>query len=124
MDLSIIIVNWNSNAFLTKCLNSIFALTKDIEFEVIVIDAGSFDGCERTLSEGFPSVRFIQSSTNPGFARANNLAFQEATGECVLFLNPDTEVVGSAIAMLYSQLRSLPDAGVVGARLLNSDGTV
>ena len=124
MDLSIIIVNWNSKDFLEKCLHSIFAQTTGIDFEVIVIDSASFDGCGRLLSEHFPRVRFIQSATNLGFASANNLAFQEATGDCTLFLNPDTEVVGSAIRTLHMQLKSLPDAGIVGARLLNTDGSL
>lgn len=124
MDLSILIVNWNSKEFLEKCLHSIFSHTSDIKFEVIVIDSGSFDGCDRMLNESYPSVRFIQSQINLGFARANNRAFQEAAGMYALFLNPDTEIVGAAVIALYSHLKSLPNAGMVGARLLNSDGSL
>jgi GT2 family glycosyltransferase len=76
------------------------------------------------LSESFPQVRFMQSATNLGFAKANNRAFQEASGECVLFLNPDTEVEGSAITTLYREMKKLPNCGAVGCRLMNSDGTV
>lgn len=124
MDLSIIIVNWNSKDYLRKCLASILATTRDIAYEIIVIDSGSFDGCADMLREEFPQVRFIQSQVNLGFAQANNLAAQSGRGECLLFLNPDTEVVGPAINVLLSGTGSLPDAGAVGCRLLNADGTV
>lgn len=124
MDLSIIIVNWNSKDFLRKCLVSILAETRGLEFEIIVIDSASFDGCDQMLKEHFPSVRFIQSEKNMGFAKSNNMAFRESKGDCLLFLNPDTELVGPAINILYERLGALPDAGLVGAKLLNSDGTV
>jgi GT2 family glycosyltransferase len=124
MDLSIIIVNWNSKEYLRKCVSSILAGTRGLEFEIIVIDSASFDGCTEMLQGEFPQVRFIQSRENLGFAKSNNLAFKSAVGESVLFLNPDTEIVGPAINVLHSALKLLPDAGVVGGKLLNSDGTV
>ena len=124
MDLSIIIVNWNSKEYLCKCVASILAGTRNLEFEIIVIDSGSFDGCAEMLRNEFPQVQFIQSRENLGFAKANNLAFQSATGESILFLNPDTEIVGPAINLLHSALKMFPDAGAVGGKLLNSDGTV
>jgi N-acetylglucosaminyl-diphospho-decaprenol L-rhamnosyltransferase len=124
MDLSIIIVNWNSKDYLQKCLVSLFRETHQIAFEVIVIDSASYDGCDQMLQEHFPQVRFIQSDKNVGFARANNAAFRESRGDCVLFLNPDTELVGPAINVLYTELRSRPQAGSVGARLLNFDGSI
>lgn len=124
MDLSIIIVNWKSKSYLQKCLASIYANTRSIEFEIVVIDSGSFDGCEQMLCEEFPKVRFIQSETNLGFAQANNTAFHISRGEHVLFLNPDTEVVGAALPLMLKCLRELPDAGSVGCKLLNTDGSV
>jgi GT2 family glycosyltransferase len=124
MDVSIVIVNWNSREFLRKCLASIEASVRTIRYEVVVIDSGSFDGCEAMLREQYPQVRFLQSSENLGFAKANNRAFEASSGECVLFLNPDTEVVGSAIETMHAFLTSLPDAGIVGCRLINSDGTL
>ena len=124
MDLSIIIVNWNSKEYLRKCVRSIQTGTRGLEYEIIVIDSASFDGCGEMLQNEYPQVRFIQSQENLGFAKSNNLAFQSTTGESVLFLNPDTEIVGPAINVLYSALQTLPDAGVIGGKLLNSDGTV
>jgi GT2 family glycosyltransferase len=124
MDLSIIIVNWNSKEYLSKCIGSIMAGTQGLVYEIIVIDSASFDGCAEMLREGFPQVKFIQGTENLGFAKANNLAYQSATGKCVFFLNPDTEIVGSAINILYSALNRMPNAGAVGGKLLNSNGTI
>ena len=124
MDLSIIVVNWKSKDYLRKCLHSIYANTHKLIYEIIVIDGASFDGCADMLNNEFPSVVFIQSATNVGFAKANNIAFQRSTGQNVLFLNPDTEIVGTAINILFDALCHLKNVGAVGARLLNSDGSL
>lgn len=124
MDLSIIIVNWKSKDYLRKCAASIIAEIRGLRYEIIVIDSASFDGCEEMLKAEYPQVRFIQSQENLGFAKANNLAFESSSGEFVLFLNPDTEVVGPAINELHSALKHAPKAGAVGGKLLNSDGTI
>ena len=123
-DLSIVIVNWNSAAFLQKCLESIYTNTKGVRFEVVVVDNASRDGCEQMLTTHFPFVRFIQSGSNLGFARANNLAFHVSSGRYVLFLNPDTEVIGSAFERLVGFLNENSQAGIAGPRLLNSDGSI
>jgi N-acetylglucosaminyl-diphospho-decaprenol L-rhamnosyltransferase len=122
-DLSIIIVNWNSKDYLRKCIASILANTHGIELEIIVIDSASFDGCGEMLQEYYPQVCFIQSDKNLGFAKANNKAYQVSKGQSLLFLNPDTELVNCGINRLYNKLHSLPHAGIVGAKLLNSDRT-
>ena len=124
MDLSIIIVNWNSAGYLRKCIASILAETQELQYEVVVIDAGSYDGCDQMIREHYPQVRFIQNPSNPGFARANNKAFKASTGNCLLFLNPDTELVGPAVNVLYGRWQALPRAGIVGCRLLNTDRTL
>lgn len=124
MDLSIIIVNWNSKEYLLKAIASIEAETKGIEFEIIVIDSASFDGCDEVLHKTYPHVLFIQSDKNIGFAKANNQAFKASSGRVILFLNPDTEIEGTAINVLYCQLNSLPNAGIVGAKLLNTDRSI
>jgi N-acetylglucosaminyl-diphospho-decaprenol L-rhamnosyltransferase len=124
MDLSVIIVNWNSEDFVHNCLKSIFRETEDLEFEVIVVDGGSFDGCGKMVEEHFPEVRFLQLQNNVGFAAANNAGVDLAKGRNVLFLNPDTEVIGDALGTLSRAIDELENPGVVGARLLNSDGSV
>lgn len=124
MDLSIIIVNWNSANYVRKCLKSIYAQTKNIDFEVIVVDNASYDGCDEILNREFPDTKFVQSDENLGFAGANNLGFNHSLGRNLLFLNPDTEVIGPAINVLSSSLESIHDAGALGCRLLNTDLSV
>lgn len=124
MDLSIILVNWNSSAYLEKCIDSISKETKGVDYEIIVVDNGSFDIVVERIKSLFTKVFFVQSDENLGFARANNLGYQYSSGENLLFLNPDTEVVGKAISILLWRLNSLPDGGAIGCRLVNSDMSI
>lgn len=124
MDLSIIIVNWNSKDYLQNCLASITAAPPDLSHEIVVIDSGSFDGSADMVCRLFKQVRFVQSEKNLGFARANNEAFRHSRGRTLLFLNPDTELQERAIDILYRHLNTLPHAGIAGAKLLNSDRSV
>jgi N-acetylglucosaminyl-diphospho-decaprenol L-rhamnosyltransferase len=124
IDVSIVIVNWNSCEYLRRCLSSIFEQQSDFSFEVIVIDSASFDGSREMVEDRFPQVLFIQSENNLGFARANNLAFERSKGDYVLFLNPDTELIGAAVSELLRHYRQLSNAGILGAKLLNTDGSL
>ena len=124
MDVSIIIVNWNSQAYVRQCLLSIFRNSSGFSFEIIVVDGASFDGCGEMLAREFPSVVFVQSETNVGFARANNLGVRHATGQYLLFLNPDTELLENSVKILLARLKSIPDAGAVGCQLLNRNRTI
>jgi GT2 family glycosyltransferase len=103
------------------CLTSIFAGTSAIEFEVIVVDSASFDGCADMISKEFPQVLFLQNHDNVGFGRANNIASQIAKGAYLLFLNPDTEVMGSALTVMFNAISLLKNPGCLGCRLLNAD---
>src|ERR1700692_2251866 len=108
-------------AFTRQCLASIYANAAGLSCEVIVVDNASNDGCEGMIRSEFPQAIFVQSAKNIVFAGANNLAFAQSRGRNIFFLNPDTEVQGPALLSLVSSLESLPQAGMVGARLLNSD---
>jgi GT2 family glycosyltransferase len=121
LDLSIVIINWNSAGFVRKCLQSVYAGTTGCTFEVIVVDNASFDECGEIVRSEFPEAKFIESTVNLGFAKANNIGAHEATGRNLLFLNPDTEVMGDALVRMSSFLDKTPEAGVVGCRLLNTD---
>jgi hypothetical protein len=121
IDLSIIIVNWNSANFLKKCLESISNTTKGITFEIIVVDNASYDGCERIAEEDSLDIVFVQSDRNVGFGKANNLGYRYSSGRNLLFLNPDTEVLQSAIPEMLRYLDSMKDAGAIGCKLLNGD---
>ena len=121
MDLSIIIVNWKSAMFLQSCLWSLYRQKPDILFEVIVVDNDSGDGCREMLARDFPFVRYLQNPVNLGFANANNLGFTHSQGSVLLFLNPDTEIIGNAIFHLYATLTGTTVFGAIGGKLLNSD---
>jgi GT2 family glycosyltransferase len=95
-----------------------------VHLEVIVIDNASYDGSEPMIVSEFPQVTFIQGDENVGFARANNAAAAIATGRNLLFLNPDTEVTEGAIERMVRFIDATPDAGAVGCRLLNTDGSL
>jgi len=123
MDLSIIIVNWNTRNLLLQCLNSIYQTVKAIEMEVWVVDNGSKDGSVAAAVERFAETKFIQNQVNFGFARANNQVLNMAAGRYFLLLNPDTQVSEGAVEKLISFMDSHPEVGVAGAQLLNSDGS-
>ena len=124
MDLSIIIINWNSKDFLKKCLKSIKEETFSISYEIIVVDNASFDGCKKILYSIFPDAIFIQSKKNIGFAKGNNLGAQYDFGSVLFFLNPDTEISDRAIEKLFKTINKITNCGIIGAKLLNNDGSI
>jgi GT2 family glycosyltransferase len=121
MDVSIIYVNWNSVDYIRASIDSVYEHTKDITFEIIVVDNASPKGNVDVLKEDFPQITLLKSEKNLGFAGANNLGFKSCSGEAVLFLNPDTKLVNPAINVMLHHLRELPNAGIIGCKLLNSD---
>ena len=123
-ELSIIIVNYNSADFVLACVRSICEQRCTVAYEVIVVDNASYDGCSERLAQYYPHVIFVQSQSNLGFGRANNLGARHASGEVLLFLNPDTEVRDRAVDCLYEHFQKLEKPGAVGCRLLNSDGSL
>jgi GT2 family glycosyltransferase len=124
MELSIICVNWNSVDYLRECIASVYEYTRGISFEIIVVDNASSQEGVDTLREQFPQVTIIKSAKNLGFAGANNVGFRHSTGTYVLLLNPDTKLISPAINTMLAHMKSLPDAGIVGCRLLNTDLSV
>ena len=134
MDLSILLVNWNTHDLLRKCLKSLHATADRLSdaalvfanytTEIIVVDNASRDGSADMVQAEFPWVQLIQNSRNLGFAPANNQAYQRATGAYILLLNSDTEVHPAAIQHLMDFMTSHADCGGAGARLLNADGTL
>lgn len=124
MDLSIICVNWNSVDYLRAAIATIRKYTHNVSYEIIVVDNASPDGRAKILKAEFPEIQLVESNVNLGFAKANNLGFKYSSGHYLLFLNPDTELVGPAIDVMVERMNSLPDAGVVGCKLLNSDGSI
>jgi len=123
-ELSIVIVNWNTLEMLRDCLESVFASEGGRAAEVIVIDNASDDGSADMVAAEFPQVRLIRNSENRGFAAANNQGFAVAGGRHVLLLNSDTIVHGDVLADSVAWLDAHPEAGAMGCRVLNTDGSV
>jgi len=124
MDVSIIIVSWNTRYILCDCVASIYAQTRDIKFEVIVIDNASTDGSAEMVRTKFPQVVLVENSENRGFAAANNQGIAIARGQYVLLLNSDTLVLDQAIAKTVSFADAYPETAVIGCRVLNPGKTL
>ncbi len=124
MDLSIVIVNWNTREMTADCLQSVFDGLGALSAEVIVVDNASDDGSAEMVAERFPQAILIRNTENRGFAAANNQGFTIARGRQVLLLNSDTLVHGDVLPASVAWLDAHPDAGAMGCRVLNTDGTV
>jgi GT2 family glycosyltransferase len=124
VDLSIIIVNWNTRDLLRNCLLSIAACRGHLAIQTIVVDNNSADGSRDMVTECFPDVMLINSGGNLGFARANNVGLPHVKAPLVLYLNPDTEVTNHALMQMVEFLRRNPAYGALGCRIRNVDGTV
>ncbi len=123
MDLSIVIVNWNTSVLLRDCLHTVFAGLGRLQAQVFVVDNASSDGSLAMLAAEFPTVIALANSRNLGFAAANNVALARAKGRHVLLLNTDTLVHGSVLSHAVVWLDRHPDVGVMGPRILNRDGS-
>lgn len=124
VDISILIANWNTFAFLAGCLASIEQYPPDCAYEVWVVDNASTDGSAGMVCQRFSWVRLIENEENVGFAAANNQALRQSQGRYVLLLNSDTEVQRGAMQTMLAFMEDHPRVGAAGARLLNSDGTL
>ena len=123
MDISIIIVSYNTKTLLAKCLDSLRAAIA-VEKEIFVVDNCSSDGSAAMVKELYPEVRLIANSANRGFGAANNQPLADCRGDYVLYLNPDTEVAAGAIAAAVSYMRAHSQTGLAGARITNPDGSL
>jgi GT2 family glycosyltransferase len=124
MKLSIITANTNEWHVLRPCLQSVYRQTTDLEFEFIVIDNASTDGSFDRIREEFPDVKVIVNPHNMGFAASNNRGLATATGDYILFLNPDTEIREHAISGIVRFMDRNPDVGLAGCKLILGDGSI
>ena len=120
MDVSIIIVNYNTCQLVQNCINSIIEKTNGIKYEIIIVDNNSHDN-SKEFFEKDPRVIYIYNDVNLGFGRANNKGIDVAKGRNVLLLNPDTLLINNAIKILSDYLDSHPSAGCCGGNLYNAE---
>lgn len=109
-------------AFLEQCIRTVLMASHHIDTEIFVVDNGSSDNCIPILQPMFPEVQFIRSDTNLGFAKANNLALQKASGSFILFLNPDTLLTASTLSTCLQHFHTHEKTGAVGIRMINGFG--
>lgn len=121
IDISVIIVNYNTKEVTLNCINSVFDKTKDVSFEIIIVDNGSTDGSIELFSQD-ERVKFVETHRNLGFGKANNLGFKYAKGQYIFLLNSDTILVNDAISILkYKMDKADKDVACLGCYLLNKN---
>lgn len=124
MEVSVIIVNYNTQQLTSNCIESIFLHTKGVTFEIILVDNASKDGSVEFFSKD-ERIHFIPSPENLGFGRANNLGYQHSKGKYIFALNSDTILENDALTLFYHQMEKLPQkVGCVGTMLLDGDGKI
>lgn len=123
MRLTVIIVAYNSEDFIEDCVRSLLENLPE-KSEIIVIDNNSSDNTAKKLENFVPKIDLIKSTTNLGFAKANNLAAKKVQGNYLFFLNPDTQITGSIFNELLGFYERESDAGIVAPKLIQPDGKV
>ncbi|MGE3062357.1 MAG: glycosyltransferase family 2 protein [bacterium] len=121
---TIIIVTYNSENFIKKCIEGVYSKTEDVEYEIIVVDNNSTDRTAEIVYRNFKNVRLIRNRKNMGFGAANNIAIERSSGEYIMLLNPDTVLENNAIKVLVDQLKADSNVGCAGAKLLYFDGSL
>jgi GT2 family glycosyltransferase len=123
VELSILIVNWNTKDLLRDCLQSIYSSAKNIAFEVIVVDNNSYDKSFEMVRDEFPEAILIQNRENAGFAKGNNQAYSASRGRVVALLNPDTVVYPNSFEKMIDYLDRQSAVGAVSCKFISPDGS-
>lgn len=121
LDLSIVILSWNTRQLLHDCLSSVFAQANGLDLQVLVVDNNSTDDSREMVEKSFPQVDLIRNRENVGFAAANNQAFPFCQAEYVLLLNSDTVILGDALAVMLDFLKRHPAVGAVGPKVIHPE---
>ncbi len=124
MDLSIIIVNYNTIDLLKQTIQSVLDSTKNIQYEIIVSDNNSHDGSQEMVRKNFAKVMLIENKGNLGFSKANNIAIKKSKGRYVLLLNSDTVVLENCMEKSMKYMDKNIDIGVLGCKVVLRDGTL
>ena len=124
IDVSVIIVNYNSTGLLKNCINSVNAFTKEINYEIIVVDNNSMEGDIDVQLKNFDRVKLIKNDVNKGFGAANNQGVKIAKGKYVLLLNNDTVLFENTIKEVFGYAELIDEKNIIGCKLLNEDKSV
>lgn len=121
IDVSFIIINYNTKDITSECINSVIKYTTGITFEVILVDNASTDG-SKEIFEIDNRIKYIYENTNHGFGIANNIGVANAKGEYVFLLNSDTLLHEDSCKILCDMLKAMPEVGVIGPILVDEKG--
>jgi GT2 family glycosyltransferase len=124
VDVSISITNYNTKEILVECINSIKETVRDHSVELIVVDDASNDGSAALILNKYPEIKLIRNNANLGYVRSNNAGMKASNGRYVMSLNADTKVLVRSIDALIDFMDKTSDAGAVGPKLLNGDGSI
>ncbi len=124
MELSIIVVNYNSCSLLECCLSSVASQFKDVVYEVCVVDNASTDESIKMVKNRFPYVRLIVNDCNVGFASGINIGLEKTVGRYVLWLNPDTQLLDSGITNLLQFMDKNPKVAILGPQIIDPCGSI
>lgn len=124
MDVSIIIINYNSFELISDLLESFYSFSNSYTYQIIIVDNGSSDDSLVKLKSRFNDITFIENNANLGFGAANNIGLKKADGKYVLFLNNDTLFLENSIMKIINFLESKKNPTLVGCKLLNSDRSI
>ncbi len=124
MDVSAVIVNWNTKDLTSQCIKSILQGQDRYRTEIILVDNASTDGSAEYFEKEFPEIRLIRNSQNLGFAKANNQGIMASSGRYICLLNSDVVILENCLEKLCDFLSDNPKVGLVGPKLLNADGTI
>lgn len=124
IDVSIIIVSWNTMEITCDCLRSVFEQTADVGFEVIVVDNASSDNSVEVVKKEFQQINLIVNEENLGFAKANNIGIKASTGRYLFLVNSDIEVLDNCIENMVDFMDDNTKIGMAGPRVLNPDRTL
>ncbi|MBU1627761.1 glycosyltransferase family 2 protein, partial [bacterium] len=116
MDLSIVVINYNTTEFLLRCLDNLSIACKRLDYEIFIVDNASPEGFPENLPLGDKRLHVIKNNINVGFAKANNQALRECKGNFILLLNPDVEVSKNTIREMVKFLKKQKTAGAVGCK--------
>jgi GT2 family glycosyltransferase len=124
MDVSFVIVNWNTKDLTLKCIRSIIATKSAYSQEIIVVDNASGDGSVDAIKNEYPSVTVLSNGINLGFAKANNMGIERSTGRYICLVNSDVEVFADTVSFIIGYMESNLGVGIVGPRILFPDLTL
>lgn len=124
IDISIVIINWNTKSLLLNLIESLYQTTAKYSFEIIVVDNASSDGSITALHRSYPKVLTIVNSSNLGFAKANNIGIAKAQGRYVCPVNSDVKVLEGALDTMVEYMDAHPEIGALAPKTLGSDMTI